>query len=412
VAVKFEKLGQEAVMKTRRSWGWCAAAALAALVAACGGGSDGGGGQAAAMSAGSCATAATASATAASASASSASAAACGAGGPTSKSRFSSLVSFGDSLSDVGTYAVGSVVAFGGGGKYTINGRETQIWVDDIADELDLPAPCAYETGLDGISAPLDFNVPVMLHAGCTAYAQGGARVTDPIGPGNAALGGDNAVTGWLTVPIVAQIGNHLKAAGGAFRGDEVVLVLAGANDVLINLALVGAGAQTPAQAAAAMAQAATDLTGDVRQLLLANGAKYVVVVNIPDMSAAPRFVSLGAATQGLTTALVTTFNSTLQAGLAGSGVLFVDAYAFSQDQNANPQKYGFTNVTLPACDLAAATNPIHNALMCNTGNLQPGLSLHAAGRYYYADDIHPTPYAHQQLANRVLAAMEARGWL
>ncbi|MFV8282885.1 hypothetical protein ACNKXS_15295, partial [Christiangramia marina] len=38
--------------------------------------------------------------------------------------RFSAQVSFGDSLADVGTYAVGAVAALGGG-RFTINGDNT-----------------------------------------------------------------------------------------------------------------------------------------------------------------------------------------------------------------------------------------------------------------------------------------------
>ncbi len=50
---------------------------------------------------------------------------ACGGGGgggdQTLKVKYSAQISFGDSLSDVGTYAVGGVAALKGG-KYTING--------------------------------------------------------------------------------------------------------------------------------------------------------------------------------------------------------------------------------------------------------------------------------------------------
>jgi outer membrane lipase/esterase len=396
-------------MRVTHAWRWSVAAALAGLTVACGGGSGSGvGGQAAATSANACVSSAAATAA-------STSAALCGTRKPSPEIRFSSLVSFGDSLSDVGTYAVGSVISLGGGGKFTINSPRARVWVEDIADELDLPAPCAYETGLNGISAPLDFNVPVTVHAGCTAYGQGGARVTNPVGPGNAALGGDNVVSGWLTVPIVAQVDNHLQAVGGRFRGDELVLVLAGANDAIIHLSLVGAGAETPQQGVAAMVEAATELAGDVRQLILGNGAKYVVAVNLPDLSLTPRIVGANAAAPGiqaLANAMVTAFNATLQGELAGSGVLLVDAYSASRDQIANPYKYELINVTTPACNLSASTNPLGSSLMCNDGNLQPGLSPDAAAAYAFSDDIHPTPYRHRLLAKLVEQAMDARGWL
>ena len=104
--------------------------------------------------------------------------------------RFTQQVSFGDSLSDVGTYAVGAVKQ-AGGGKFTINGDGTaknpelngKIWVEFLAAELKLPAPCAAQTGLEG-DAARGFSVAISNNLNCFNYAQGGSRVTNPIGPG------------------------------------------------------------------------------------------------------------------------------------------------------------------------------------------------------------------------------------
>src|SRR5437773_1234121 len=94
-----------------------------------------------------------------------------GAGDQTPKVAFSSIVSFGDSLSDVGSYAVGTVKALNGG-KYTVNAADAKIWIDYLAAQLGQKAPCAAQTGLDG-SAAQGFSVPVTNVSGCTAYAQG-----------------------------------------------------------------------------------------------------------------------------------------------------------------------------------------------------------------------------------------------
>jgi len=160
--------------------------------------------------------------------------------------RFASQVSFGDSLSDVGSYAVGTVKALGGG-KYTINGDSTSVnpaltgknWTELMAAQFGLPAPCPAQTGLDG-DAARGFSVPVVNHAGCYSYAQGGARVTNPVGAGHKLTG---SPLGALTVPVVTQVQNHLAKTGGKFKGDEVVFVMAGGNDVLVNLAQLSAGA-------------------------------------------------------------------------------------------------------------------------------------------------------------------------
>ncbi|HSO45577.1 MAG TPA: SGNH/GDSL hydrolase family protein, partial [Rhodoferax sp.] len=146
--------------------------------------------------------------------------------------QYTSLVSFGDSLSDVGTHKVGTVAALGGG-TYSVNGISGVIpsknWTELMAAQIGVAAPCPAQTGLTGDPSQ-GFSIPVVNHPGCTNYAQGGARVTDPVGMGSAAAP-VNSPLGQLTVPIVTQISNHLGRVG-SFSGTELVTVFAGANDV------------------------------------------------------------------------------------------------------------------------------------------------------------------------------------
>lgn len=379
-----------------------------------------------------------------------------------------SQVTFGDSLSDIGTYAVGTVAALGGG-KYTVNnvvnGKNlSRNWTEWMALGFGLPAPCAAQTGLDG-DATQGFKVSVADHAGCTSYAQGGARVSNPVGPGNKLLGGSNAVLGQLTVPVTTQVAKHLALNGGRFNGKEMVYVLAGANDVFMQLAGLSAGATAAATAAVtaavpaqigadiaagtclpanasttcvsaaiaelsptvgaaaagaymqtnapaavgAMGAAGVELANVVNTQMLAKGAKRVTVINVPDISKTPFAATLSPEVQGLVNLMVTTFNAQLKANLAtGSAVLFVDAYTISRDQVANPAKYFLANVTTPACDLTPAKNALGSSLVCTTKNLIPGV----VSRFQFADGVHPTPYAHGLLAVAVSAAILQKGWL
>lgn len=120
--------------------------------------------------------------------------ASCGGGGGTATSTsvsYSSLVTFGDSLSDAGTLKVGAIGASSplglGGGKWTINGPDGKIWLDLIAAQLGLPAPCPAQTGFNSFIPTLP-AVATVFNAACTNYAQGGSRVTNPVGPGNNGL--------------------------------------------------------------------------------------------------------------------------------------------------------------------------------------------------------------------------------
>src|SRR5450755_3132017 len=79
----------------------------------------------------------------------------CGGGGSDvpAKPKFTAQVSFGDSLSDVGSYKVGIVAALGGG-QFTINAASAvpatpTNWTEMTAPKFGLAAPCAAETGLD-----------------------------------------------------------------------------------------------------------------------------------------------------------------------------------------------------------------------------------------------------------------------
>ncbi len=328
------------------------------------------------------------------------------------KVQYSSLVSFGDSLSDVGTSKVGTVAALGGG-KYTVNSSTAKNWTELVAAHYNLAAPCAAQTGLDG-DATKGFHVAVTNQANCFNYAQGGARVTNPFGPGNKNLGGDNVTLGQLTVPVVTQMQNHLnKLPQGKFSGTELVTVMAGGNDVFINVATYSAtvtAAPTQASAAAtaavtAMATAGAELAGYAKTKLKANGAKYIVVVNLPDVASTPAFSSSPA--KPLVASMVAAFNSSLQAGLDGSGILLVDAFALSQDLVANKQNHGLTNVTDTACILNDPTkNPLGSSLVCTTATALTGSEF-----YLFADTVHPTPYGNKVNADFITKKIDRMIW-
>ncbi|OEZ88190.1 hypothetical protein JAB6_02270 [Janthinobacterium sp. HH104] len=432
------------------------------------------------------------------------------------KVKYTAQVSFGDSLSDVGSYAVGTVQAKGGG-KFTINGDNTKInpeltgknWTEHLAAQFGLAAPCAAETGLEG-NAAQGLSVPRVKHAGCYGYAMGGSRVTNPVGPNNKLTG---SPLGALTVPVVTQIANHLAVSGGKFSGTEAVFVMAGGNDVLFQLGALQAGATAAGQAAgaaagaqafatnlamalaagatnpataaaaigaaiktasaapgatsttivgaavqaaviagntnaptlapalaakaqadatvtgnaagakagadyavaqgptlvAAMKQAGTELVALVKDQIIAKGANYVIVNNLPDVAGTPSGLSKDANTKALINAMVSAFNGELSGGLNGNAkVLLVDVFAVSHDQATNPGPYGLTNVSETACDLSAPGNILGSSLVCNGTNLKAGDVSH----YSYADDVHPTPFNNLLLARYVAKDMVVRGWL
>jgi outer membrane lipase/esterase len=351
-------------------------------------------------------------------------------------------VSFGDSLSDVGTYKVGTIAALGGG-KWTVNSATAMNWTELVASSVNTPAPCAAQTGLL-VNIPGLTGAAVTDHAGCFNYAQGSSRVSNPLGPNAAGLQAapfNQVNLGLMAVPLTTQMSTHLSKVGGAYSGRELVTVLAGGNDAFMNLgavasaaaggatavggaiaagwsadvqAAVAAGGADAANAAAtaavtSMGQAGAELAALVKTQVLAKGARYVVVLNLPDIVQTPFGQSLDAQTRGLVSTMVTTFNSQLQSGLSGSGVLFVDAYTQGHDQYANPAKYGVTNVTTPACSITSPANPLlGSSITCTAAST---IAADTSG-YGFADTVHPTPLGYQLLGNYVIAQMRAVGWL
>jgi len=427
--------------------------------------------------------------------------AACGGGGDGDQSpavKYSAVVSFGDSLSDAGTYKVGPVAALGGG-MFTVNGIAgapgaepvpSYTWAQLISAAAVGKVNCAAHTGGFGVA---ETAVP-----GCTNYAQGGARVKDPIGQGNE--GGSTAA---LTEPVTQQMANF-AIDGHKITGQELFTVLAGANDLfgqteilsqnatlaggqalavslvtqLVALApaaqmaaaqvAIGSAIQTEAAhtgatptsiitaavtaaathaamngysttavadaatigatagaaatsagntyaagvgaqiAATGMVQAATDLVLAVKGLI-AQGARRVLVVNIPDVSQTPMAMATAANQQALVLALTQAFNTTLQKGLEGTAeVVFVDAFAENRRQLADPAHYALSNVKDMACNLSTSVNPLASSLACTPANLIAG----DTSRYLFADGVHPTPYGHKLLAQYVAKVMVTAGWL
>ena len=345
--------------------------------------------------------------------------------------RFSAQVTFGDTLSDVGSYAVGTVAGLGGG-KFTINGDASayhpeligKTWTELLAPVFGLLPPCAAQTGMLGDPAR-GLSVPVVNHPGCYGYAQGGARISDPVGFGNAA---SSWPLGQLTVPVTAQVANHLALTAGRFQGSEIVFVMAGESDVLSVWSQLSAGAWAAAQAAGAygadqaranylytqgsmaiatMAAAGNDLANLVRQQIVGHGANYVVVNNVRDLTGTPLGNSEDPSLRSLVRTMIETFNQALKAGLDGDPkVAQVDMYFLSHDELFNPAFYALSNTTGTSCGPNAVGG---NALFCNVYNTWPGADVSHA---MFADNIYLTPYAQWLIARQVAWGMIAKGWL
>lgn len=361
------------------------------------------------------------------------------AGAPTTQGSFTALVSFGDSLSDLGAYSPATSLTGNGappyfGGKFTNNSAASTVWVENLATTLGLLVTPA-EVGFAGQSVKCPAAANPALAGTCTGYGQGGSRVTDPNGIGKSG--------GALTVPMVTQVANHL-ARFSSFKASDLILVFGGNNDVFTQAGMLGykagliqadaaAGkitadeaknrlldAQTEAQGE--MKKAATELADLVKNQILAKGGKYVAVWNLPDSSFTPYGqLGLDASGRQVLTTLVDTFNLWLREGLTNQPVLWVDANTSFKDVYLNPAKYGITNNQVPVCDagkIALITGGLvtdGSSLFCNSTAGAPFNGIRDGAdvdTWQFADGVHPSTGGHRVLSTEAAKILRAAGWI
>jgi phospholipase/lecithinase/hemolysin len=216
----------------------------------------------------------------------------------------SSLVVFGDSLSD-------------NGNLYALSGNPPNpYWQGRFSN-----GPVAAEYLAAGLGVPL------------LDFAYGGATT------GTANYFGAN-------LPGMTQELNQYIASlgGGPADPDAWYMVCGGPNDVFNALAL---GLDPIAE----LAKAAANIGGIVNAIT-ALGAQHIVVPGMLDLGQMPLF----AANRPGGTALTNFYNGLLQSEFANTSVLFFDTAAVLRDAAANPAAFGFTNVTDPC--LVTSPNP------------------------------------------------------
>lgn len=277
----------------------------------------------------------------------------------------SRLVAFGDGLSDLGQ----------SGSRYTVNDGTVNVWTQQIAT--------SYGGSLSTLAS------------GGTSYARGHARVVgtpDDIG-GN-------------TLTVAQQIDQFLAA--DKFGGNDVVLINGGLGDLLVNYK---ANISNQTSFVAAMAQAGTDLGGQVRRLVTA-GAKYVVVSGMYDVSKSPWGVASGQA-NAISTAVLK-FNSSLLLAIndLGANVLYIDAAYYYNLVIASPTGYSLTDSTNIACTSVDSGvgigigNGEVNSSLCSTTTIGSGIDY---TKYTFADKLYFTPAAQTLYGTYAYGRMKSR---
>ena len=255
---------------------------------------------------------------------------------------FSSVVVYGDSLSDNGNLYRLSGGTVPASPPYD-NGRLSNgpLAVEQLATRLGLPL--------------IDFAV-----AGATS------------GVGNEIDGGTQASFGAFHLPgMLAELGSAGSAALLASNpSTSLFVVWGGANDFLAKGSTV--------------ATAAADIDTIVGTLEAA-GARHILVPGTPDLGLTPDFLGTSAAASA--TAYSEAFNTLLQSTLP-FGATYVDTFNLLRAVVAHPAQYGFTDTTQPCL------------------NSVTGQVCSDPSKYLFFDGLHPTTAGDTIVANEFANAV------
>jgi phospholipase/lecithinase/hemolysin len=289
------------------------------------------------------------------------------------------VISFGDSLSDLGTYADRTEGRTAG--RFTTN--PGPIWVEVVASQLG--------TSISGYRRA-GWGHPERVLGGF-GYAEGGSRVAEQ--PGSFNTDDSKGVgSSQTTMPVREQVSLHLQR--DSFQRRDVVLIWGGPNDVLRQGLF--APPPTPEAADEAVRRAADALAVEARRIL-ERGTPRTVVLTIDTYGEVPAFRN--SPNREELSRLSSTFNNELRTQLVGSGVVLVDIGQLLSSIRNDPASFGLKNGIAPACTVPSL--PLRTVLFCTDQTLvEPG----AEKTYLYADGVHLTSAGHHLVADAVLRAL------
>lgn len=224
--------------------------------------------------------------------------------------------------------------------------------------------------------------------SGGTNFAVGGART-----------GAIPGLTTQSTTPsMVAQLDNFIRSPQAAAALNPQTLFVIDASTFGNNFNAAAGAGLLPAQGAAVVTAAVTDIVTIMTRLYNA-GARNMLVVNVPNLGNTPLVRAQGAQAQAGATQLTVGFNQGLAGAIQsnllptapGLRVFTLDLFGISNTVTANPAAAGLTNVT-DACFTTAPAPAV-----CATPDT-----------YLYWDSFHPTRAAGAFIAAQAATVLPA----
>ena len=292
--------------------------------------------------------------------------AACGSSSIESALKPEQLITFGDGYSFVREQ------------RYTVNNGTVNNWTLQLLDHYQKSGSA---TG------------------GLVSFAEGNTRIAQ-----------HHDAAGNATTPTITEQVDRFLAMGTP-KPNDLLLLNGGISDLIVGMAAVRAGTQTPDQFVANARLNGQALAAQVRRLVAA-GASHIAVTGTYDLGKTPWAKSIGQ--EALLSQASSRFNESLLVAIndLSQHVLYVDAAYYVNLYESTPSSFSFNNATTPVCTSVDAGNGIGigqgqvNSALCTSATLLPDAD---ADRYVFADAVYLTPSAHRQLGTYAYDKLRAR---
>jgi len=299
---------------------------------------------------------------------------------------FGAVYAFGDSLSDAGNLSILTTVT----GTQPVSPPYYKQQYGSTSGTVFSNGP----TWVQNLSIALGLGTLAPSLAGGTDFAYGGAQT------GSTPQNGNDLQIQAISLP--AQLA-QFKTTVLSPSANALYTISVGANDLLSILANPNLTAQ---QQSADIGAAVANEISFVQQLV-GNGAKNLLVLNVPDLSKTPD-VTLGlvngsktpsAALSSEASLITSAYNTALGsqlAAIASAGAVriqVVDADTLLNTAIANPAAYGLTNVATPVWN---------GSYTSASGGTLAASGTAAQDQYLFWDSVHPTETGHQAIADLV----------
>ncbi len=258
----------------------------------------------------------------------------------------SSILVFGDSLSDQGNISSGTLGLVPGSDYWQGRFSNGEVWIGDIANSLSI-------------------SLKRSTSSGGTNFAYGGAE------------SGSGTFSWPFNFPNVSkQVSNYL--ASKTPPATSLIVIWCGGNDYFD-------GQTNP--------QIPVNNIGANITSLYNKGARWFLVPNLPLLGSVPRYLDTSGNPDPFMNGLAAAHNlalslklANLRATLPGSTIVSMDVASKLEQIRTHPSQFGFVNVTGQAINAPSGTD---------------------VDKWLFWDDVHPTRMGHQLLADAALGALK-----